>query len=78
MTEDILHRIGFEKVVVTEDSCYYYRLKLPGIHLITNTNEGVEKDGWLVSIVESTTLRITDEESLKALIDALKLNIKSE
>lgn len=81
MKEKELIALGFERTDVTaeesgyETDWYYYTLTL-GNHLclITNDNTEVEKDGWYVEVFEDETIRFTNSEDIKALVDLINRN----
>jgi hypothetical protein len=78
ITEETLKAQGFEKGVVTAEESgykndyYYYNLDIGDICLISNADDEAVNDGWIVSVFDSMTNRITNEQDLIALIDIIK------
>lgn len=76
--EETLQAQGFEKGVVTaeesgyQNDYYYYNLDIGDICLISNADDEAANDGWIVSVFDSMTNRITNEQDLIALIDIIK------
>lgn len=76
--EQTLQAQGFQKGVVTaeesgyQNDYYYYNLEIGDICLISNADDEAANDGWIVSVFDSMTNRITNEQDLIALIDIIK------
>jgi hypothetical protein len=76
--EETLQAQGFISTTVTkeesgyENDYYYYSLDIGDICLISNADDEAVNDGWIVSVFDSMTNRITNEQDLIALIDIIK------
>ena len=77
MTEEQLRILGFEEQIETSDpSFYYYTLDIvSGLSFITQANDEIKDDGWIVEIFETEPLiQFKDIETLSNLIDILNQN----
>lgn len=80
ITEEDLVELGFEKQQEIGDPSvdvnpwYYYTLDIADVCLITNDNEDVETDGWLVYFFDDVGIRFTTTEDLVQLVHLLKRN----
>jgi hypothetical protein len=76
--EETLQAQGFVSTNVTieesgnENDYYYYSLDIGDVCLITNAHDEAVKDGWIVSIFDSMTNNVTNEEDLILLIGIIK------
>jgi hypothetical protein len=76
--EETLKDLGFVSTIVTkeesgyENDYYYYTLDIGDVCLITNAHDEAVNDGWVVSIFDSMTNNVTNEEDLIALVDIIK------
>jgi hypothetical protein len=76
--EQTLKDLGFVSTIVTkeesgyENDYYYYTLDIGDVCLITNAHDEAVNDGWVVSIFDSMTNNVTNEEDLIALVDIIK------
>jgi hypothetical protein len=82
MTEEQLRVLGFEQQTETsEPSYYYYTLDIAeGLYCITDANDEVENDEWIVELSFDCIPRIKfkDVKSLTELINLLTQNKKDE
>ena len=82
ITEELLLELGFYRVDVSnEDSgvepFYYFNFDpVEGISLITNSNDEVEKDGWIVEFFDSD-LKINSAVTLRKLISVFTEILKA-
>ena len=82
MTEEELVSLGFKRTDVTaeesgyEADWYYYTYDFGNgsVGLITQANTEMQDDKWHVEIFEDETIRFTDSEDIKALIDLINRN----
>jgi len=77
MTEEQLKALGFEQQIDTsEPSFYYYTLDIVwGLSFISQANDEVENDEWIVEIFETTpAIKFKDAKKLSNLIEILKQN----
>jgi hypothetical protein len=76
--EETLKDLGFVSTTVTKEESgndndyYYYTLDIGDVCLITNAHDEAVNDGWVVSIFDSMTNNVTNEEDLIALVDIIK------
>jgi hypothetical protein len=76
--EETLQAQGFISTTVTkeesgyENDYYYYSLDIGDICLITNAQDEAVNDGWVVSIFDSMTNNVTNEEDLITLVGIIK------
>jgi hypothetical protein len=76
--KETLEAQGFKSTTVTKEESgydndyYYYSLDIGDVCLITNANDEATNDGWVVSIFDSMTNNITNEEDLIALVGIIK------
>jgi len=76
--EETLKDLGFVSTTVTkqesgyDNDYYYYSLDIGDVCLITNAHDEAASDGWVVSIFDSMTNNVTDEEDLIALVGIIK------
>lgn len=81
MKEQDLIDLGFQKNYVSEEESgdiafHYYTLDFDNLCLISNSDDMAEKDGgWSVEIFDYQSIRISNVEDLKTLIDIFKRNI---
>ena len=77
MTEEQLKALGFEQQIDTsEPSFYYYTLDIVwGLSFISQANDEVENDEWIVEIFETTpSIKFKDAKKLSNLIEILNKN----
>ena len=77
MTEEQLKALGFEQQIDTsEPSFYYYTLDIVwGLSFISQANDEVENDEWIVEIFETTpAIKFKDAKKLSNLIEILNQN----
>jgi len=77
MTEEQLKALGFEQQAETsEPSFYYYTLDIVwGLSFISQANDEVENDEWIVEIFETTpAIKFKDAKKLSNLIEILNQN----
>ena len=77
MTEEQLKALGFEQQIDTsEPSFYYYTLDIVwGLSFISQANDEVENDEWIVEIFETTpAIKFKDVKKLSNLIEILNKN----
>jgi len=83
MKEQDLIDLGFERTDVSEvesggDAFHYYDLELvPGFALITNANDELVDDKWVVEVFEVDQIRFVERKELEEFINIIKRNIKS-
>jgi hypothetical protein len=76
--EQTLKDLGFVSTTVTKEESgydndyYYYTLDIGDVCLITNAHDEAVNDSWIVSIFDSMTNNVTNEEDLIALVDIIK------
>jgi hypothetical protein len=76
--EQTLKDLGFVSTTVTKEESgydndyYYYTLDIGDVCLITNAHDEATNNGWVVSIFDSMTNNVTNEEDLIALVDIIK------
>lgn len=77
MKEELLIKLGFERVEVSEeesgDKPFYYYLKNFGeknvLSLISPSNDEVEDGEWYVEVFEDDSIKIIDEDDLEDFIN---------
>ena len=77
MTEEQLKALGFEQQIdASEPSFYYYTLDIVwGLSFISQANDEVENDEWIVEIFETTpSVKFKDAKKLSNLIEILNQN----
>jgi len=77
MTEQQLKALGFEQQIDTSDqSFYYYTLDIVwGLSFISQANDEVENDEWIVEIFDTTpAIKFNDAKKLSNLIEILNQN----
>lgn len=76
--EETLKDLGFISTTVTkeesgfEDDYYYYSIDIGDVCLMTNAHDEAANDGWVVSIFDSMTNNVTNEEDLITLVGIIK------
>ena len=84
MKEQDLIDLGFERTNVSAEESgdnpfYYYTYNITNeLCLISSDNEEAEKNGWFVEIFDYNGIKFTNVEDLKALMDVIKRNIRSD
>lgn len=75
MKEQDIIDLGFERVDITkeqsghEDDWHYYTYDFTsGFSLITQANDEVVDDKWVVEVFETSTIRFTDKKTIETLI----------
>jgi len=77
--EATLTHLGFEKQIETaensgsENDWHYYTLDIGTLCLITQASDDVVR-GWEVEIFDDSSVKFTDPNELKILIEVLKRN----
>lgn len=78
MTESNIKKLGFERIDVTPEESgdiafYYYGYKIGHIDLISNSNDNIQNDKWIVEILEGD-IQFHDIKELKTVIQILERN----
>jgi hypothetical protein len=78
MTESNIKKLGFKRVDVSAEesgdySYYYYGYKIGHIDLISNSNDNIQDDKWIVEILEGD-IQFHDARELKTVIEILERN----
>lgn len=78
MTELNIKKLGFQRVDVSAEESgdypfYYYGYKIGHIDLISNSNDNIQDDKWIVEILEGG-IQFHDYNELKSVIKILERN----
>jgi hypothetical protein len=84
MKEQDLIDLEFERTNVSAEESgdnpfYYYTYNITDELCLISTDDGeAKKDGWFVEMFDYDGIKFTNVEDLKALMDVIKRNIRSD